>query len=327
MLDFQYKKSELNSPPIKEESDELKPKKSHSCDLIKKNEILVVNNLEKSFVSKVNIEDQMSIARAKKTSFENTSLDLHVSLQDPIKTGFNLKINKNSKVTILKSAIVDYLKEKYPKLFKTLNVNSFVLMKKYSILKDTKLLSEADVKDRETIHVLLKENFNYNYSSSSNAVDYSKTKNDDVNNSRKESKADKKKKKDELAPLNKLPIMEKPGYKTFPDFKDVYRMTLNELENVENFSIYNEWGRIDFEGVTDLTNLNLDQIVTIENKLINVYQNGEIDFKPKIGKGLNKPAILHLFKCFPSESQKDVTDEQLSLYLASLQKICKEKGV
>ena len=316
-----------DSPTVKDELEDIKPKKSHSCDLIKKNETLVVNNLEKSFVTKINIEDKMSSARAKKISLENTSLDLHVSLQDPIKTGFNLKINKNSKVTMLKSAILDYLKEKYPKLFKTLNVNSFVLMKKYSILKDTKLLSEADVKDRETIHVLLKENFNYNYNNNSNAVDYSKTKNEEVSNSRKESKADKKKKKDELAPLNKLPIMEKPGYKTIPDFKDIYRMTLNELENVEKFSIYNEWGRIDFEGVTDLTNLNLDQIVSIENKLINVYQNGDIDFKPKIGKGLNKPATLHLYKCFPSESQKGVSDEQLSLYLASLQKICKEKGV
>ena len=104
-------------------------------------------------------------------------------------------------------------------------------------------------------------------------------------------------------------------------------MTLDELENVEIFSIYNEHGRIDFEGLTNLTNLNLDQIVSIGEKSITVYQNGDLDFKPAIGQGLNKPAVLRLYNCFPGENAKSMTDEEHSLYLASLQKICKDKRV
>ena len=57
-----------------------------------------------------------------------------------------------------------------------------------------------------------------------------------------------------------------------------------------------------------------------------MYQNGDLDFKPPVGQGLNKPAVIHLYKCYPDDKEKNITDEQLSLYLASLQKICKEKG-
>jgi hypothetical protein len=327
LLDFNFKKEEHKPSTLTEDDDEIKLKKSHSCDSIKRHETVVVNNLGRSFFKTVNIEDERPITRAKKLTTENI-IDIHISLQEPIKISFNLKINKNSKITFLKTAIVEQLKEKYPKMFRKLNTNSFVLMKKYSILKDSMLLSEAEVKDNETIHILLKENFNTYNNQNGGAVDNSKITSEENLTSRKESIADKKKKKnkEEIAPLNKLPILNKPGYKTNPEFRKICRMTLGELEDVENFSIFNEYGRIDFEGVTDLTNLNLDQIVTIDNKRINVYQNGDLDFKPPVGQGLNKPAVIHLYKCYPADKEKNITDEQLSLYLASLQKICKEKG-
>ena len=126
-----------------------------------------------------------------------------------------------------------------------------------------------------------------------------------------------------LAPIDQLPVLNSSSnnnYKTTPDFITICRMSEKELKNVENFSIHNEHGRIDFEGVTDLSNLNLDQIVSIKEKRINVYQN-DLDHKPPVGHGLNKPAVVHMFNCYP-DGEKD-----LSLFIASLLKTCEDKGV
>ena len=70
----------------------------------------------------------------------------------------------------------------------------------------------------------------------------------------------------------------------------------------------------------------MDQLVNIEYRNISVYKNGELDFKPAIGHGLNKEAILHIYNCFPEEG-KNMNEEQLSIHLCSLQKICKDKRV
>lgn len=41
-------------------------------------------------------------------------------------------------------------------------------------------------------------------------------------------------------------------------------MTLKQIQNVNSFSIENEFGKIDFIGDTDLTDVDLSDIVTIE---------------------------------------------------------------
>jgi hypothetical protein len=318
------------------ENDEKVLKKSHSCDLIKKTEKMIVNNLEKSFDEKVNLEtlenggaSKSGISAIKKPS-EKTLLDLPITLQDPIKVTFSVRINKNLKLNVLKSDIVEKLKARNYKMFSKINSNSFVLMKKYSILKDSQTLSELGIKDGEHIHILLKENFSLNNESNNLINLYSKEKAQNEYNespSRKESRINnekkKKKNKSELAPLDKIPVLTKPGYKTIPDYRNICRMTLDEIEHVKNFSIYNEYGRIDFEGETNLTNLNLDQIVNISKNSITVYQNEDLEFKPPAGEGLNKPAVLHLNECFPKGKEED---DQIK-FLATLQKLCKDKGV
>jgi uncharacterized ubiquitin-like protein YukD len=157
------------------------------------------------------------------------------------------------KLKDLKIQIVDYLKEKY-KSFKKINTNSFILMKKYSLLKDSNTLSESDVKDGDIIHILLKENFSsFNQpgvgSDDNKEVSSKRNSNLKESPSRKESRTEKKtkKSKNELAPIDKLPTLTKVGYKTIPDFPTICRMSLDELENVENFTIYNDYGEIKFE--------------------------------------------------------------------------------
>jgi len=91
----------------------------------------------------------------------------------------------------------------------------------------------------------------------------------------------------ELAPISRIPLDPKPGYKTVPSIQELARMTLTQLQNVENFSIENKFGKIEWPGATDLTDLDLGELVTITARNAEVY-NEEKHEKPSIGQKLNK---------------------------------------
>ena len=115
-------------------------------------------------------------------------------------------------------------------------------------------------------------------------------------------------KKNELASLDKIPILTKVGYKTNPSMTLIYRMTLDELENVENFSIENENGKIEFESKVNLSSLNLDAIVEIRPGVVSLYDKKNTLFIPSPGFGLNKKATIHLYNIseLHSENEGDV---------------------
>jgi hypothetical protein len=69
-------------------------------------------------------------------------------------------------------------------------------------------------------------------------------------------------------------------------------MSDDEIENVNNFTIYNNYGSILFPGKTNLKNLNLDEIIDISDRNVTVYKFSEN--KHKIGFGLNKESIITL---------------------------------
>ncbi len=69
-----------------------------------------------------------------------------------------------------------------------------------------------------------------------------------------------------FAPNDKLPVAPKPDYNISPSMGELCRMSLEELENVENFKISNEFGSIEFQEAVDLTNVNLAEVVTITIK-------------------------------------------------------------
>ena len=101
-------------------------------------------------------------------------------------------------------------------------------------------------------------------------------------------------------------------------------MTEEELKNVKNFSISNKFGKIEFLEKVNLTELNLDKIVSIEDKAIMVYQN----YKPEEGTELNKPANIHLYKCFPKGEYpgEEVSNEDIKYFVETLKKYCIEKN-
>jgi len=51
----------------------------------------------------------------------------------------------------------------------------------------------------------------------------------------------------------------------------ILRMNIREILNVENFSVYNNFGKITWPGVTSLINLNLDEIIEIKENSILIY--------------------------------------------------------
>lgn len=115
-----------------------------------------------------------------------------------------------------------------------------------------------------------------------------------------------------------LPILTKKQYKMTPSNYDIFRMSQKELENVEDFSIENEYGKIEYLEPVDLYKANLDEIFEISQGEVSVYGNNF--FRPPKGEKFNKKATIYLYKMFPGEeeSKKD--------FLEKLQKNCIQIG-
>ena len=69
-------------------------------------------------------------------------------------------------------------------------------------------------------------------------------------------------------------------------------MKRNELKQVHNFKIWNNFGSIEYPEPTDLIGVDLDKLVFIEHKQAEVYPDPSM--KPKVGQKLNKRAIITL---------------------------------
>ncbi len=71
-------------------------------------------------------------------------------------------------------------------------------------------------------------------------------------------------------------------------------MTMVELQKVKDFTITNKFGKIEFLGETDISGVNLADIVTIEKQSVEVYDRERHIPYPKVGEKLNKNAIITL---------------------------------
>jgi hypothetical protein len=64
-------------------------------------------------------------------------------------------------------------------------------------------------------------------------------------------------------PSQQIPTQPKIGYQTLPTWGDIQQMSDDQLRRVSNFTIYNQYGQIEFIGDTDLTNVDLAEAVSI----------------------------------------------------------------
>jgi hypothetical protein len=99
------------------------------------------------------------------------------------------------------------------------------------------------------------------------------------------------------------PSLTKEGYYTRPASIEAFRMMSDdELARVQGFCVGRSgYGEIEWLGHSDIRGLDLDEIVLIEKKSVLVYHDQERVTKPPEGFGLNKPAIITLFKVLPKE--------------------------
>ena len=258
--------------------------KAHSFDMSKKYESRIISNLETSFNKNLDLND------FPKTKKESNSLNIHIQINEPYRVTFSINATKNSKTKEFKEKICETLTQKNSK-YKNIIPNSFILMKKYSIVKENELIENCGLENGDTLYIILKESIIKNENiSTKNQIKF---------------EAPKTIKKNELASLDKIPILTKAGYKTNPSMTLIYRMTLDELENVENFSIENENGKIEFESKVNLSSLNLDSIVEIRPGIVSLYDKKNTLFTPSPGFELNKKATIHLYNISELHSEND----------------------
>ncbi|CAK4086421.1 unnamed protein product [Aphanomyces euteiches] len=96
------------------------------------------------------------------------------------------------------------------------------------------------------------------------------------------------------------PILTKEGYYTLPEYSTLCTMSTAELKAVDHFVVgCKGMGCVQWYGTTDVTGLNLDELVLFAPKEVIVYPNE--DDKHVLGEGLNKPALVELLHIYPPE--------------------------
>lgn len=98
------------------------------------------------------------------------------------------------------------------------------------------------------------------------------------------------------------PILTTSHVSTVPEYSQLQQMSSEDLASVDGFAVRSaEFGEIEWPGVTDLRNLDLDKILSFSDAEVVVYPE-ERTTKPSVGAGLNKRAILRLAHIYPSNT-------------------------
>jgi hypothetical protein len=212
----------------------------------------------------------------------------------------------------LKEFLAEIISEKIN--FET-NSQDVDIISKHACVKNDDLIKDKEFfNENETLIIILTDNFTSKYDNwrkykDSNHISEAKEQINDADsnsinfNSNFSENLEEKKGIDNFSNLdesefegvNYKPILTKSGYITEPSFEELIRMKKQELERVENFSISNEYGRIEFPGFTDLTYVNIDEAVNIDYKCISIYNECNI---PEEGQKLNRKAILKFYQYF-----------------------------
>lgn len=105
-----------------------------------------------------------------------------------------------------------------------------------------------------------------------------------------------------------LPTLTKPDYYTVPSMEDLSEMSDQGRETVHNFIVGRKsFGEIKFLGETNVNGLDLDKLVVIENRMVEVYPEDviSIEEKPPLGQELNKRAQITLWNIRPKRTSNE----------------------
>ena len=315
----------------------------------------ITNNLELSIV----LEDINLIFTVKYSLNNNKVNDLKTIILNNLKNNYSDKsfiISKlcandfylmknhsiiNDKLTLKESNIqnndIIYILLKEPERIMNLsdklnsNITTTATTKNIiSINKDSSNVN-SDSKDKVNIYnksSLLNNNNNYNNNNNN-------SKKSDLENIQEDSKENLETEvinnNNKLCSEDLLPTFDSNKYSISPSILELSRLTNEELKNVKNFKVYNKHGSVEFLEPVDLTNKNLNDIITIEEGLVSVYKgyksnkddntiNKELNkengskIKPLEGTELNKKSIITL-----NNIKGDyIDDSELFLFIENL---------
>lgn len=265
-----------------------------------------IDNFKETFINKFDREEKI-------IQFLITIKDQNIE--------FRLAANKNNSISLLKELILEKLNNVNKSKYKLVSVENLILMKKNRFMIDNKKISDYEIKYEDKIVVIVDHQ---NKEEEEKDEQVSQTEKRCVNDKMVLKEKIKNKYSvnlNEITPLGMLPILSKTTYKTQPGINFLARMTLNELKNVEKFSVYNDYGKVQWKNSVNLCELDLDDIIDIGERVIRIYR-GKTP-RPPIGIGLNKPAILTLHNILPAEEVK--TDEEKDEFIEKLKIICVEQ--
>ena len=100
-----------------------------------------------------------------------------------------------------------------------------------------------------------------------------------------------------------IPKLTKEGYDMTPSLEAMSQMSEADLAAVPNFVVERVgYGSVAWDGAVDVRGIDLDSVVCIEAKAVEVYhKEEEMDYKPVVGTKLNRPAILTLHNVYPKK--------------------------
>lgn len=101
------------------------------------------------------------------------------------------------------------------------------------------------------------------------------------------------------------PVLTASHISTVPEYAQLQRMSSEDLAHVDGFAVCSdEFGEIEWPGLTDVRGLNLDEILLFSDDEVAVYPEECASCKPEVGAGLNKRAILRLRNIYPSDANR-----------------------
>ena len=236
------------------------------------------------------------------------SLNVNVDFIDEHFVVEDLKINKSRTVDEFKSFVI----KRIPKSGYT---SEHLFKKGIMIFNDTLTNGSKklrDVKDIETANVILRFDLCINDKLSKHSKKtIEEVDDDDFTPEIKE----------KLCNEKILPQFSKMGYEIYPPMTKLARMSEDELRNVENFTVSNDYGKIEWVGPTDLTEVNIDLWVIIKRDGVEVYPEDMFNEKNKHARGtkLNKSAIITLYNTYPKSTRLGINFEK------QLQLICEKQ--
>jgi hypothetical protein len=207
--------------------------------------------------------------------------------------GFNITSRADETMSNLMKKVRLLIKKKY-KIDKESNDFDIYLLKneKQLPINDRQLIGDL-IKNKDKIIIsIIHKNSQIKEEEEEEDEEKENENQEDNNNNKKQNK------KSELCPKDKLPILTKPGYYMIPNEYDIARMSIDEIKNVKNFTIYNENGKIIFDNPVSLYGVNFDNLFNIEHDLIE-YEKGMWCHSPR-GQNFNIPATIILHNIHPN---------------------------